>query len=201
MKIYTLLFAFTLVACGKQQADQIVLPANQSSPYEQSVLSDALDKIQSDFDQLNVNVNLRSIRYSVAQLNSDLAGYCIYRADGSPVGIALNHSIFENWQIESEREYGLLFKVLLHEIGHCFFGRHHEEELFTVPGFFLRIDLYGNSRELWSHFPVSVMNDTGHLSSIPKSVWPYYVREVAGLDRVNDVTDIQRYVPVSLEAI
>lgn len=41
------------------------------------------------------------------------------------------------------------------------------------------------------------MKDGGE-AMIPKALWPYYAKEIAGLDRLNSIEDLERYVVVEL---
>lgn len=108
-----------IISCGKKEMNSIILPSNEATEVENLILSAALNKIQADFDELGVNVNLRSIPYHVAKL------------DGTPIGIVINHDLFNYWGSESEFHYGPIYKILLHEIGHFFFGRRTENPIWN----------------------------------------------------------------------
>ena len=36
---------------------------------------------------------------------------------------------------------------------------------------------------------------------IPKSLWRYFVKEIAGLDRIQTIEDLRMYVDVNLESL
>lgn len=200
MKLITLSLFFVLLSCGKQQASSIVLPGNQATDAEAALLSGALEVIQDEFDSHNVNVNLRSLPYHVSELRPELAGYCMFR-NGNPVGIVLNKNIFHNWIIETDYDYGVLYNVLLHEIGHCFFGRDHDNEEFSVDGFELHITYELNVSPLVvTGVKKTVMADHAW-PFIPKRLWPYYVKEIAGLERISAIQHIENYVDVNLHPL
>ncbi len=187
-----------IVSCGKKELNSIVIPADEATDAEKEILFKALDRIQDEFDGIGVSVNLRSIPYHVATLDSSLAGYCAYRADGSPIGIAINHSVFNYWGSETELHYGPIYKVLLHEIGHCFFGRDHDQEMFSVPGHELGLQLLaGHPEEIRSELELSAMKDYAEPFTA-KALWPYYIKEIAGQDRITSLADLRRYVEVTL---
>lgn len=168
-----------LISCGKEQANNIVLPSNEATEAENQILSGVLDKLQADFDAIGVDVDLRSIPYHVATMDNSLGGYCVYKADGTPTGIAINHAIFNYWPTETETQYGPIYRILLHEIGHCFFGRDHDDGMLTLPD--------NSTLEL------SVMKDYG-TPYVLKALWPYYVKEIAGQDRLTSPEDLNRYL-------
>ncbi len=161
------------------------------------MLMSAVDKIQRDFDEIGVNVDLRSIPYHVTTLEPTVGGVCAYRADGSPIGIAISHDLLKNWAVEDEHNYGLIYKILLHEIGHCFFRRAHETDTFTIPNFFMILKTHDHSFLPKGSIEKSAMLDGGG-AMIPKALWPYYVKEIAGLDRINLLADLERYMDVDL---
>lgn len=182
MKIFTFIFLQILFSCGKKDPQSIVLPGNQASEKEAEIIGAVVEKIQKDFDELGVNVNLRSIPFHVTTLDPKIAGICVYRSNGSPVGIAVNHSVLKNWEVETPEHYGLIYRVLLHEIGHCFFRRQHEDDELFIPGL--------------DTIEISVMKDYGRANTL-KELWPYYVREVAGLDRLQSAEDLKRYLDLT----
>lgn len=197
MKLCALLTLVICFSCGKK-AQEIIIPANQASSDEAQILEKALATIEEDFANLNVQVNLRTIPYRISTLETGVAGICITKPDGSPVAIAIDHSVFTNWGIETDEYYGFVYKVLLHEIGHCYFHRDHDNAWLEVPNMNFRINYYGNLYTLESKFQLSVMNTQG-APSVSKRIWPYYVKEVAGLDRVRRIEDIENYLDVWLE--
>ncbi len=144
----------------------------------------AVDQLQTNFQDNGVEVVLRSIPYHVtSSLPDNIAGICVYQENGRPVGIAINRRVLNDWMIESATHYGFLYKALLHEIGHCFFGRDHDDGHLEIS-----LDLFTeNSMDL------SVMI-SGGLARTPKVLWPYYVKEIAGLDRINTQDDLMRFL-------
>ena len=135
-----LVLLFLLLGCGKKVVENVSFPQNNASALETEEFDKALASIQSDFQKADINVKLNSIPYSITDLD-DVIGICYKQGNGDAVGIALDHKLFEDLY-EDNDTYDLLYKVILHEIGHCFFNRAHDEEYFSVPGFDLLITLY-----------------------------------------------------------
>lgn len=179
-----LFFSLFIISCGQKTPANILLPADQSTLEEKEILMRAIDKIQGEFDMNGVSVNLLSIPYHVSNsLPEQIAGVCVHKNNGDPVGIAINGKILREWVIETPDYYGFFYKALLHEIGHCFFQRDHDGAHLEVPENIL------NSRVI----DLSVMVDGGQANT-PKVLWPYYVREVAGLDRISSLEDLINFL-------
>ena len=194
MKWFLLLFI--LISCGRREVEESNFPDNQASAVETEVLDEALTKIQTDFDALGVKVNVKDTRFSVADTDNAL-GICYKSASGERRGIALHHKLFVE-VIESEDAYGLLYKVLLHEIGHCFFDRDHDETYYSLPGYVMLIELQEGKIERRSTLSVTLMSELGWYR-VPKLLWPYYVKEIAGIDRIITWQDILPYTYVTIE--
>lgn len=193
-----ILIFFILVACGRRVVEESSFPENRASAVEAEVLDKALTKIQADLDALGVNVNVFDTSYSVASIDP-AAGICFTKANGSRRGIALDHSLFEE-TIESDDWYGQLYKVLLHEIGHCYFDRDHDEGRYDYQGHVMLIELTPNHIDRSESISQSLMSELGWMQ-VPKLLWPYYVKEIAGLDRINSWEDIRPYTSISVEPV
>lgn len=188
------LLLFLITSCGKVIEEENSFPQNNATPLEAESLEQALDNVQSDFDKAGITVNVTALRYSVNNLGDSL-GICFKESNGKSIGIALSHELF-NAMDEDDDEYGLLYKVLLHEIGHCFFNREHDEEYFKVSGYDMMIEIYpedGLQRE--DSFQQSLMSELGYFR-VPKLLWPYYVKEIARRDRIKTWEDIAVYTDV-----
>jgi hypothetical protein len=194
MKWFLLLFI--LISCGRKVVEESNFPDNQASAVEKEVLDEVLSTIQADFDALGVRVDVRDTRYSVADTDNAL-GICFKSASGERRGIALHHKVFAE-MIETKDTYGLIYKVLLHEIGHCFFDREHDETYFSEPGYVMLIEMREGSIERHSTLPVTLMSELGWYR-VPKTLWPYYVKEIAGIDRIVEWEDIEPYANITLE--
>lgn len=193
---YLFLF-FLLVGCGKTVVEKNNFPENNASALETEELEKALASIQVDFQKANINVKLDSIPYSITDLD-DISGACYKKGNGSRIGIALDHELFED-PIENNDSYGLLYKVLLHEIGHCFFNRNHDEEYFTIPRYDMMIKLYPDrvpQRE--ESFQQSMMSEWGWFLT-PKVLWPYFVKEIAGQARITKWEEIKPFADVTIQ--
>jgi hypothetical protein len=186
---------FLIISCGKIIKEESSFPENDASTFETETFDKALATIQEDFNQANIKVKLRSIPYSITNLG-DTAGIC-YKTNSESVGIALDHSLFEV-MTEDEDDYGLLYKVLLHEIGHCFFNRDHDEAYYKINGYDMLIEIYPDEGPIRrDSFQQSLMSVLGYFQ-VPKTLWPYYVKEIAQKARITTWEDIAEYAEVTL---
>jgi hypothetical protein len=192
MRIVMLLFF--LVSCG----DGFTPPAHQASAREQAALDAAIEEIQNDFNALQVPINLRAVRYVVNDIVHDgksYGGYCYYKKNKGHT-IAISHSTFEAQFYKGyEEDKGWLYKILLHEIGHCFFRRKHESRPYGKEGEYYIYHLANGVMVPFKFIMRSVMETGRNPSHIfPKELWPYYVREIAGLERFDNLEELSRYV-------
>ena len=174
------------------------LPQDNASPLESSKLEEALVDIEQTFEKHGINKDIRTLPYIVTHL-SEKYGACFYNRNGSPRAIAIDHKVFEGYTANKYYKSGLS-QILLHEIGHCFFGLEHqnEEGILNIEKNDLVIKM--NEEDNWVQFAwllKSVMVDS-KFHRLPKSLWDYYVLEVAGLARVEKWEDIKEYTDAYL---
>jgi len=196
-----LLIIFLLISCGNGKAPK-ALPFNKASKSEQVTLNKVLENIQKDFDSLAIKVDLKKIRYSVNSLGGKHVGICYRRKNGQGIGIAIDHTVFLS-EVESENYYGRIYNILLHEIGHCFFNRNHEETYLDLQGqqMTLTVDAATNSRYVYQQFVKSIMIPYEAFVLMPKVLWPYYIKEIAGIERVEHVDDLKKYTDLALSPL
>jgi hypothetical protein len=187
-----------LFSCGKAKTVKN-FPENNASKSEQETLNKVLSNIQKDFDDLKIKVNLKNIRYSVNSLGGTHVGICYRKKNGQGIGIAIDHTVFLS-EIESQNYYGRIYNILLHEIGHCFFNRNHEEKFLNLEGqqMVVQVDPISNAQHSYTQFVTSVMVPYEAFVIMPKILWPYYVKEIAGIDRIEKIDDVKQYAELSL---
>lgn len=197
MRILLMLLLLSSCGAGKTIIVDGVLPEDKASALESSQLDEALSKIQSDFDEIGVEINVRSIPYTVNDLGEN-AGICVRRADGRPKGISIDHKTFWGFDFDRNHELPQIYNTLLHEIGHCFFNRSHEDDWLQVPQKCFLAKYYPDrSPTKDMSLQLSVMNIIGW-NVIPTSIWPYFVKEIAGVHRLRSWQEMQAYVNIEL---
>ncbi len=192
-----LILIIALMGCGKTVTKRgASFPSNEASPLESSQLDRALIKIQTEFETIGVSVNLRSLPYSVTTLGGNRAGVC-YKKGGRSIGIALDHSTLAD-HFHTNDYLNDLYRVLLHEIGHCFFNRDHESGLIKAHGHDLKIFIAQDRGEGYYTALMNTVMATDGWHLIPNILWPYYVKEIAGQDRINKWKEFDRYTYIQL---
>ena len=180
-------------------------PASEASALQSSQIEEELKKLEVEFSELGVDINLHKIPVIVKPM-SDL-GRCTSNDKGKSLWITINPIIFQS---PSRGDYSMnettLYSVLLHEIGHCYFGRQHEEnEYVSMEGhkvtFPHEYELVGygkyrlNFRD--NELPKTVM--MVNRPPVPRVLRKYYTSEIAGLERLHSFADLKVYTEVELE--
>lgn len=195
MKILFLLAL--LFGCGKKTVwTYPPLPENQASPEVNEEINLELDKLQQEFSDINVTVNLKRLPVVVAPLPFGVVGRCQYGEKNKGAYIVLSPTLFyqpDNLspadEIIFEKEF---VRVLIHEIGHCYFYRQHERPTFVEsPGnaFELR---HEGSAVIFDKIPTSLMPAEATYR-MPKSLRKYYLAEVARKARLSNPVGLERY--------
>jgi hypothetical protein len=173
-------------ACARSRPE---IPADEATSAERSKIEQTASEIESLLRSYGNPTNVRTLPIIITTQNAEILdrnGYCA-RVDGRPYYIALNRTIFER-----ERNlplFHLVFSTLLHEFGHCYFSRGHEQTVIYVNG---------------AEFPVSIMyqKNTGEGASPVFSVLQfqnYYVGELIGIRRITSPGDYLNLFTISLK--
>jgi hypothetical protein len=200
IKSYFLL-CLLFLGCGKNIPVQ-TLPVNSATPEETQKIDEALALIQADLAEEGIHKNLRRVKIIVADLDDpSIQGRC-YRNAGKGVALVMSHQILAQ-ESPDEDLYPWYFTVLLHEIGHCYFNRDHETEVIPFPN---KEVVYSaaSSRPGKEHTGAWISPSVMNLASdryMLKALRRYYVKEVAGLDRVRSIEDLNNYTEASLREI
>jgi hypothetical protein len=189
------------LACAKERegdfvsAASVTVPADEATPEERERINATLDEIEALAGQLARPQSFRSLPVIVtteSMAESHRAGAC-YFENGRGKFILVNRVVLR--QEERLRTVGLestLFRVLLHEIGHCYFGREHLEEKISQKGRRLRFAPDRQERRpVFEEFNVSSMESKTLL--IPLALKKYYVAEILGLFRARSLEDLAAY--------
>lgn len=186
-----------VTACGRHEHDKFRLPTDTATTEERAKINAALGLIQRELDESGVDKKVDSIKIVVADLEDPrVRGRCYQDDDGNGLGIVLTRDTLGQDSI-NENYHPWYLTVLLHEIGHCHFDREHEDEVLSPYTAELS---FGESDENKSELGLtiaglapSVMNSSGSPMML-KSMFPYYVREIAGIERVQSWQQVGRLV-------
>ena len=191
------LFLLTLLlGCGKKTIlTNPPLPENQASTAVQGEIEEELIRLEEDFKSIEINLDLNQMPVIVSPLPFGVVGRCQYGKDNQGIFIILSPTLFpadgyrplDSFLFEKE-----FVKVLIHEIGHCYFKRMHEEPLFLeIPGssFELR---QADGNVIFDKIPKSVM-PAESTYRMPKALRNYYLSELAGKALLHDQTVLGEY--------
>ncbi len=191
-----LLLLALLSGCGKKTIyTNPPMPENQASSSVQAEIEEELVRLENDFKELDVQVDLNRMPVIVSPLPFGVVGRCQYGKDNRGIFIILSPSLFpadgfrpmDSFLFEKD-----FVKVLIHEIGHCYFRRMHEEPLFLeIPGssFELR---HADGNVIFDRIPKSLM-PAESTYRMPKTLRSYYLSELAGKALLDNPTVLGQY--------
>ncbi len=172
-----------LIGCGKKTIYTYPpVPESQASAMNKSEIDEELDKLQQEFADMNVHVNLKALPVVVAPLPFGVVGRCQYGKKDHGIYIILSPHLFLDEVMLPldapvfEKDF---VRVLLHEIGHCYFHRKHEAPRFLeIPGQSFELQ-NENAYALMDKIPTSLM-PAESAYRMPKALRKYYIAEIAG---------------------
>lgn len=186
-------------ACQVQTEPSFKLPADVSTEAEKEKIHAIISTIEADLDQLGVTKKLDTIPIIVAKLEDRVAARCYKDERDRAIGIVVAASTLADVGADP-RYLPLSFKAILHEIGHCYFDRDHEEVAFSVPDQSIKLVL-GEGEIQTSHI-ITLLSPTimepVDLFMIPVELRSYYVAEVAGKERLSSWEDLDQFGQVEL---
>lgn len=176
--------------------------SDQGTYYQKSESDRVLARIDSDFRDQGYALNLQipvvlTDPADLGQPGSD--AYCFYE-NGAPSYIAVRPDLFnepyDSWSPTEVRGY----QVLLHEIGHCAFGRSEENAFVGIPNRWIVLsETTGLGTQVdvkFDSIPTTVMAIPSDRNYMTSSLRRYFIRELLGLDRVRSYADLSRYADV-----
>jgi hypothetical protein len=191
-----LLLSLLLLGCGRKTFYTTPpMPANQASLEVKAEISEELEKLQKDFDELNVSIDLKRLPVVVAPLPFAVVGRCQYGSNNQGAYIILSPNLFGQVEFlpldgsHFEKEF---VRVLIHEIGHCYFGRMHEvPEFLQMPGSSFELRHEG-SAVVFDKIPSSLM-PAESVYRMPKALRKYYISELVGKARLSNATVLGQF--------
>ena len=186
-----LLLSLLLLGCGKKTIYTTPpMPANQASPEVKAEISEELEKLQQEFSELNVSVDLKRLPVIVSPLPFGVVGRCQYGSNDRGAYIILSPNLFgqvEFLPLDSSQFEKEFVRVLIHEIGHCYFRRMHEApEFLETPGSSFELRHEG-SAVVFDKIPSSLM-PAESVYRMPKALRKYYLSELVGKSRLSNPT-------------
>lgn len=197
-----LLVLLLLSSCGKKTIyTDPSTPNNLASSSVQSDIDEELEKLEKEFAALEVNVDLKLLPVVVAPLPQGVVGRCQYGRANKGIFIVLSPVLFPQDNVHNGIDAHLYEKdfvrVLLHEIGHCYFRRMHDEpEFLEVPGNSFELRHEGMT-VIYDKIPTSVMPAESNYR-MPKALRAYYVSELVGKAKLETSSQLEEFTEFNL---
>lgn len=207
MKILALVFATILLSgCGagkpeKTKGSPFVIPPSEANASETADLAATLAEIEAITLKLGRPQRFNTVPIIVTSEDSKKShriGYC--RFNRRHRFIAVNRKAFERQaDFSSEIPNRRLFRVLLHEIGHCYYNRDHDNTLLSKPGLNIGVELESTSTSkkfaIYQGLCASIMCDKSQkLGGTPFELREYYVAEMLGIKRATDLAALEKHM-------
>ncbi len=185
-----------LLGCGKKTVYTYPsAPANEATPEMKSEINEELTKLEQEFSEFGVKINLHELPVVVASLPFGVVGRCQYGRKNAGIFIVLSPLNFQKPEFAPlddhlfEKEF---VRVLLHEIGHCYFGRQHETATYLEsPGNSFELHHEGTS-VVFDKIPRSLMPAESPYR-LPKALRKYYISEIAGKAELTSPTVLETF--------
>lgn len=193
-----------LCACAKDKKRDVVagslpVPADEATAQERAQIASTVKEIETLAGELARPQAFRSLPVVVtteSMAETKRAGAC-FMENGRGKFILVNREVFrEEARMAAGRFQTTLFRVLLHEIGHCYLGRDHLETRISGQGRKLRFHRREPGKKAFddlfsSDYNVSSMESQSLV--MPLALKKYYVAELLGLFRAASLNDIAEY--------
>ncbi|MBK9322345.1 MAG: hypothetical protein IPM97_05225 [Bdellovibrionaceae bacterium] len=207
--VFLFLLAVSILSCnrpfGAIDGLDYEIPDDESTTEERQLINEIkADIIQTsvsfgiklDLDKLPIIVTSRQ-DIVTSEGNTGFNGLCFWDQNKKGKAILLNKAPFryDLYKAESLKKAELApqtFHTLLHEIGHCYFGREHESQILQRDGKQITIHQTNESYNL-PFVTTSVMDNTAG-SMIPYSLKKYYVAEIIGYFRASSLDEVAHFI-------
>jgi hypothetical protein len=196
-----LLLAFT--GCAKENSaattQSVTAPEDQADATQRAAIDATLTKIEAFTRILGKPHTFRSLPIVVTTDThfTDHPAACV-SVKGAAQFILVKPAVFEaEERIAPNKVDSTLFRILLHEIGHCYFHREHEEDHIAQPGRLVELTL--NRQGVTSKVNVPFLDATVMVPenlSVPIALEKYYVAEILGVTRAKTLQDLAPYAPL-----
>lgn len=193
-------------ACTASTRNALPVPTNEATKLEEDRIDLTLQEIEQISADLGRPRKFRSLPIVVTSedpIATNRLGFCSSLGFGDNGFISINRAVLKDDTERNRLDY--LFGVLLHEIGHCYFNRIHEDTVVQKPGFRFEVevtDSVGGTTLYLDAFPVSIMNVAGDSASemirVPSAFKRYYVAEIMGIERLESVGEVEKFPGVRL---
>jgi hypothetical protein len=188
-----------MAACSREddakKNARLAPPADESTGEQRASMNSTLDRIEALTRELGQPRTFRDLPIVVTTANSytDHPAACVSLA-GKGQFILIKPSVFDDdAEVQAEGAEDELFRVLLHEIGHCYFNRQHEEDRLFAADKVVEISADGGGTATYPILDASIM--VPEELTAPVALEKYYVAELLGIERAKTMEDLVGFVP------
>ncbi len=184
-----------------EASEDVERPADIASNQDRKDIEAVKAEIQALADQVGVPGGFKDFPVIVVSKYPGQDGplaYCHESQNRFARYIGIVKATMETYLSEqhSHQDSSFLFKLLVHEYGHCFFDRGHDETMVGKPGyniFIVLLDENGtNLKPIGTEIAVSAMASINWwMTDLPRDLKKYYLREIAGQVRWHKFEDLQ----------
>lgn len=198
-----------LAACAREAppaaapvASAVTVPADQARPEERQQIETALGEIETIAAELGRPRGFHSLPVVLAadddQTVTNRVAACVSE-NGIGQFIVIKRIALTREATAAELGMdSVLFRILLHEIGHCYFQRGHDDAYVEAEGKELLIDQPTRAGRRFPYRSLDASAMATNSLSLPIALKKYYVAELLGLARANSPEDFLAYAPVRM---
>jgi hypothetical protein len=192
------LLAFSALSCarGREDSQSLPLPDDEATLSEREQINAALERIEALTAELGQARSFRELPIVVTSRHdyTHHPAACV-SLNGKAQFILIRPEVLSaERMLWSDNLDTTLFRVLLHEIGHCYFQRDHDDTRIASDLHFIQMKVRrrnSEERRLYSMLDVSVMASDS--LELPVPLEKYYVAELLGLKRATRLADFRAY--------
>lgn len=197
------LAVFCTLSCAKQddsktKVSALVVPADEATEQEREIIDRTLTELEQLSAELGQARSFRSIPVLVtSEKPEDSRRYAAcFLEGGKGKFIQVNRQVLRREKDIFKGTTSTFFQVLLHEIGHCYYGRHHLDDQIDVSKYHVSQPEGDHSRRreiAILSFNGSAMHSKNMI--VLNVMKKYYVAEIIGLVPALNVRALQDFTP------
>lgn len=191
----TLTFTIVFLIGCVEEPNSFSIPSDMATTLEHQQIQQIVLDLEQNFKTIGLEINLNKIPIIVTDTISG-DGKCM-QAENSQ-NILIHKRLFKSENLDPNlNQISRLWSVIAHEIGHCYFGRTHEEKnIFPYSGFVFQSinkirtqDTYLCFNVFTQVWPGTLMGAQG-LSVVPQGLKTFYLKELIGRLNHPQIDDI-----------
>lgn len=181
--------------------EKIPIPEDIATKSDKKRINTVLDDIKSHLFSLDINIDLNKLPIIVSDsVYKNAAGLC-YENEAIVIS---KYQVENHYEPSYPGEISNLWLTLAHEIGHCYFGRNHENKIIrSKPDHTFERKKYwypfNNTSDLncyfdyFNSFSGTLMSIDPSVGFVPQEMKQFYLKELAGIITIPSETNIHGF--------